>query len=99
CAASAGSKVGTGGMKSKLLAAKTALSLGVNAFIGAGEGDDKLIQILKGNGDGTYIGQSDLSSVNNHRQWIAFHSPVSGKITVDEGAELAITENGGSLLP
>nr|WP_249219869.1 glutamate 5-kinase [Bacillus licheniformis] len=99
CAASAGSKVGTGGMKSKLLAAKTALSLGVNVFIGAGEGDDKLIQILKGNGDGTYIGQSDLSSVNNHRQWIAFHSPVSGKITVDEGAELAITENGGSLLP
>ncbi|MEK5097133.1 glutamate 5-kinase [Bacillus sp. FSL W8-0848] len=98
-AGSIGSKVGTGGMRSKLLASKTALSLGVNVFIGTGTGEDKLIQILEGSGDGTYIGQSDLSSVNNHRQWIAFHSPVSGKITVDEGAERALAENGSSLLP
>ncbi|GAE91465.1 glutamate 5-kinase [Gracilibacillus boraciitolerans JCM 21714] len=33
-----GSKFGTGGMKSKLLAAKTALSLGVRVFVGTGEG-------------------------------------------------------------
>nr|WP_276561739.1 glutamate 5-kinase [Bacillus sonorensis] len=98
-ASSIGSKVGTGGMKSKLLAAKTALSLGVNVFIGTGAGEEKLSRILKGRGDGTYIGQSDLSSVNNHKQWIAFHSPVSGKIIIDEGAELALTENGSSLLP
>ena len=43
-------------MKSKLLAAKTALSLGVKVFIGIGNGKDKLIHILEGNGDGTYIG-------------------------------------------
>ncbi|MDA1475831.1 glutamate 5-kinase [Bacillus changyiensis] len=98
-ASSSGSKVGTGGMKSKLLAAKTALSLGVNVFIGTGMGKDKLIQVLNGNGDGTYIGQSDLSSVNNHKQWIAFHSPISGKIIIDEGAEQALLEKGSSLLP
>ena len=37
-----GSKVGTGGMKSKLQAAKTAISLGVKVFIGIGKGKDKL---------------------------------------------------------
>ncbi len=78
-AGSAGSKVGTGGMKSKLLAAQTALSLGVKVFIGTGSGREKLMGILDGKGDGTYIGDKDLSSVNNTRQWIMFHSPISGK--------------------
>ena len=45
-----GSKIGTGGMKSKLLAAKTANSLGVSVFIGTGEGPDKLLKILQGQG-------------------------------------------------
>ena len=43
-----GSKVGTGGMKSKLLAAKTALSVGVPVFIGRGKGTNKLIEIIEG---------------------------------------------------
>ena len=45
-----GSKVGTGGMKSKLLAAKTATSLGVSVFIGTGEGSDKLLRFYKAEG-------------------------------------------------
>src|SRR5699024_9968891 len=49
-----GTKVGTGGMKSKLQAAKTATSLGVPVFIGYGTGDNKLLDVLEGNGDGTY---------------------------------------------
>ena len=52
-------------MKSKLQAAKTALSLGVKVFIGIGKGKDKLIHILEGNGDGTYIGDDTLTLVNN----------------------------------
>ena len=52
-----GSKVGTGGMRSKLLAAKTALSVGVPIFIGQGKGPNKLLDIINGNGDGTYIGE------------------------------------------
>jgi glutamate 5-kinase len=94
-----GSKVGTGGMKSKLQAAKTALSLGVKVFIGKGAGSQKLLEILDGNGDGTYIGDDTLTSVNNPKQWIALHSQVSGKIYIDEGAELALTSEGRSLLP
>ncbi|WP_226667957.1 glutamate 5-kinase [Metabacillus litoralis] len=95
-----GSKVGTGGMKSKLMAAKTAKSLGVQVFIGLGEGKQKLIQILQGKGDGTYIGKKDgLSSINNSRQWIAFHSEVTGTLYVDQGAEDALLYKGKSLLP
>ncbi|MDO8224665.1 glutamate 5-kinase [Bacillus cabrialesii] len=98
-AGTAGSKVGTGGMKSKLLAAQTALSLGVKVFIGTGSGEQKLADILDGRGDGTYIGDKELSSVNNTRQWIQFHSPISGEILIDAGAEEAMIHNGSSLLP
>ncbi len=96
---STGSNVGTGGMLSKLIAAKTALSLGVRIFIGNGSGRNKLLQILEGDGDGTYIGSSDLTAVTNNKQWIALHSEVSGQIYVDKGAEDALLLQGGSLLP
>jgi len=98
-ASSEGSSVGTGGMKSKLFAAKTAMSLGVKAFIGKGEGETKLLDILDGKGDGTYVGQNALISVNHTKQWIWVHSDVSGKIYIDEGAEKAILNKGSSLLP
>ena len=98
-AGDAGSSVGTGGMLSKLLAAKTALSLGVQVFIGSGKGQEKLNIILNGNGDGTYLGKESMRAVTNNKQWIALHSNVSGKIYVDEGAEEALLLNGSSLLP
>lgn len=94
-----GSKVGTGGMKSKLLAAKTASSLGVSVFIGNGKGADKLLDIVKGSGDGTYISNPMIAKLNTNRQWIFLHSETTGKIYVDEGAEQAILYNGKSLLP
>ncbi|MCM3362908.1 glutamate 5-kinase [Niallia sp. Sow4_A1] len=94
-----GSKVGTGGMKSKLIAAETALSLGVKVFIGKGSGENKLIDIMDGNGDGTYIGSDALTLINSNRQWISLHSTVQGSLYVDEGAEIALVHNGSSLLP
>ncbi|WP_243291569.1 glutamate 5-kinase [Bacillus sp. FJAT-47783] len=94
-----GSKVGTGGMKSKLLAAQTALSLGVNVFIGKGNGRNKIEVMLNGNGDGTYIGHPHLSIVKNSKQWVALHSEIKGEIEVDDGAEQAILFEGKSLLP
>lgn len=98
-ACTSGSKVGTGGMKSKLIAAKTALSLGVKTFIGTGEGTDKLIQIVRGQGDGTYVGTDARTSLQTPKQWIALHSPISGKIVIDDGAKSAILFAGKSLLP
>ncbi|GGB46937.1 glutamate 5-kinase 1 [Lentibacillus populi] len=94
-----GSKVGTGGMKSKLQAAKTAISLGVPVFIGRGKGGNKLLDILHGKGDGTYISDHNSRTINTKKQWIALHSETLGKIYVDQGAEEAILFHGKSLLP
>lgn len=94
-----GSNVGTGGMKSKLYAARTANSLGVKVFIGLEIGREKLLRIIEGEGDGTYIGSKTLTSVKSNKQWISLHSPVSGKIFIDNGAEKALLSKGSSLLP
>ncbi len=94
-----GSKLGTGGMRSKIEAAKTATTLGVNVFIGTGTGEDKLLDILLGKGDGTYIGTANKKVVKNKKQWIAFHSNASGKIVIDDGAVTAMLTKGKSLLP
>lgn len=96
---STGSNVGTGGMRSKLEAAKTALSLGVSVFIGNGNGKDKFVKILEGKGDGTYIANDSLAPINTSRQWIKLHSESTGKLYVDQGAAEAILYNGRSLLP
>ncbi|MDV6378562.1 glutamate 5-kinase [Sporosarcina sp. GW1-11] len=94
-----GSKVGTGGMRSKLLAAKTAHTLAVPVFIGTGYGPTKLLDILKGHGDGTYISSPLSHVINTKRQWIALHSESTGRLYVDKGAETALLHNGCSLLP
>lgn len=97
-ASGSGSKVGTGGMQSKLLAARTALQSGVKVFIGKGTGANKLIDILNGNGDGTYISRDKSQTLPNNKQWISF-TEVSGKIFIDEGAKSALLTKGKSLLP
>ncbi|MCU9601675.1 glutamate 5-kinase [Pallidibacillus thermolactis] len=93
-----GSKVGTGGMRSKLLAAQTALYLGVSVFIGTGFGRNKLLDVLEGKGDGTYIANRSQTSINTKRQWIALHSESTGHLYIDQGAVEAILYHGKSLL-
>jgi len=89
-----GSSLGTGGMKSKIAAAQTAVNLGINVFIGQGD----LADILTGKGAGTYIGhQGELEG--KMKQWIRLHSDVRGMIRIDAGAERAILYEGKSLLP
>lgn len=94
-----GSKFGTGGMQSKLQAAKIAQSLGVPIFIGHGQGEDKLVNIINGEGDGTYISSLTNQPINTSKQWIALHSQSVGSLYVDQGAEEAILYHGRSLLP
>lgn len=94
-----GSKFGTGGMRSKLEAAKVAQSLGVATFIGTGHGPTKLLDILNGTGKGTYISHFKNHWVNTNKQWIALHSESVAILYVDQGAEDAILYQGRSLLP
>ncbi|BAU26744.1 glutamate 5-kinase [Aneurinibacillus soli] len=98
-AGGAGSSVGTGGMRSKINAAKFALSLGIDIFVGTGDGADKLLLILAGEGAGTYFRNEMQGSLKSHKQWIAFHADCAGRIEVDAGAASALLYGGKSLLP
>ena len=96
-ASGTGSKVGTGGMQSKLAAAKFAMNTGVDVFIGTGSGAQKCIEILEGHGDGTYFKRND-KAIPTNKQWVTF-TKVSGKLFIDAGAVNALQNGGKSLLP
>lgn len=96
---SEGSAAGTGGMAAKLRAAHQALMLGVRSYIGSLDATPSLAQIACGQGLGTYIGGAQEGRRDRKYQWIAFHSPVLGSITIDRGAIIALSERGKSLLP
>lgn len=94
--------LGTGGMRSKLLAASVTSGLGIPSFIGLAQGTDCLTEILDGNGNGTYVASKKASkaeSVPNRKQWIGLHSPSNGRVIVDDGAAEAILNCRRSLLP
>src|SRR5690625_5116163 len=78
---------------------KRAITYSVIFFVGVVKGYDKLLNILHGHGDGTYITDESVPSINTNRQWIALHSESAGKLYIDEGADKAIIESGRSLLP
>lgn len=96
------SQLGTGGMRSKLIAAKTAQTLGLPTFIGLMSGEDDLRAIVAGQGNGTYVGQLQKEkhphSLPKQKQWIGLHSPVRGQIRVDDGAADALLKHRSSLL-
>lgn len=97
-AGSAGSSVGTGGMRSKIEAARVAMRGGVQAFVGRASEPGDLNAAVEGAGKGTYF-DTDLHNLSMKQQWIGFHSTPNGRITVDAGAAKAVTDDGRSLLP
>lgn len=97
-AGGAGSSVGTGGMRSKIEAARIAMRGGVHAFIGKVQQEGDLNLAVEGNGKGTYF-DTKRDSLPMKKQWLGFHSMPQGRITVDDGAVTALLEGGKSLLP
>jgi glutamate 5-kinase len=97
-AGGAGSSVGTGGMRSKIEAARIAMRGGVHAFIGKVQQEGDLKLAVEGNGRGTYF-DTKLNSLPMKKQWLGFHSMPLGRAIVDEGAVHALLEGGKSLLP
>lgn len=96
----AGSGRGTGGMQAKVRAARVALSLGVDMFIGCSEckEGEGLLPVLAGVGDGTYLAAGANRGLKRRMQWIAFHGEVRGQVEIDQGAVTALVERGKSLL-
>jgi len=97
-AGGAGSAVGTGGMRSKIEAARIAMRSGVETFIGKVAQHGDLIAATQSVGKGTYF-HADERTLSMKKQWLGFHSEIRGRIVVDEGAKQALIEGHKSLLP
>lgn len=97
-AGGAGSSVGTGGMRSKLDAARIATRGGVPVFVGRADEEGDLKAAAEGGGKGTHF-TTTLSSMPVKKQWLGYLSRPFGALIVDAGAQRALTENGRSLLP
>ena len=98
-AGSAGSRFGTGGMYSKIIAAERGLSLGVPVYIGKIVEEEDLLRVVEGDGNGSYFEVGNKLPARRKLQWIAFHSEIKGRVLIDYGAVDAIVSKGKSLLP
>ncbi len=93
----AGSSVGTGGMITKVRAAKRASELGVPTVIASGRKRDVLPAVAKGDEVGTlFLPQS--APLRGRHWWIAHALKAAGKLELDAGAVSAVVERKKSLL-
>jgi glutamate 5-kinase len=94
-----GSERGSGGMASKLAAAKIAAWSGVPVVIASAERPAVLQDAVAGKpGTGTYVRARDVR-LPARKLWIAFALAPKGSVAVDAGAKAALTQQGVSLLP
>ena len=97
-AGGAGSARGSGGMASKLAAAKMASWSGVRTVIAAADRPEVLVDAVAGAaGVGTTVMPRDRR-LPARKLWIAFALPAEGRVVVDDGAVRALTRGGRSLL-
>ncbi|MGH9027859.1 MAG: glutamate 5-kinase [Acidimicrobiia bacterium] len=94
----AGTERGSGGMASKLAAAKIAAWSGVRAVIAAANVPDVVAGAIDQRPIGTVVHARE-TRLPSRKLWIAFARGATGRIVVDEGAEGALRHDGRSLLP
>jgi glutamate 5-kinase len=97
-AGGAGTARGSGGMASKLAAAKIASWSGVRAVIAAAGAPRVIADALAGRPVGTSFAPRP-QRLPSRKLWIAFAQGAAGRIVVDEGARRALVSGGRSLLP
>jgi glutamate 5-kinase len=90
---------GTGGMKTKLDAAKICVSNGVEVVIANGLKENVIIDIVNGRKIGSRFLPVELPKVSSKEKWIKYITRPKGKIFVDDGAAKAVLEQHKSLLP
>ncbi|MCG9038134.1 glutamate 5-kinase, partial [Laribacter hongkongensis] len=94
----AGSSVGTGGMLTKILAAKRAARSGATTVIACGREANVLSRLADGEAIGTQlVAQNDRWAAR--KQWLADHLRLAGRLVLDDGAARAVTARHTSLLP
>ncbi|WP_460032491.1 glutamate 5-kinase [Megalodesulfovibrio paquesii] len=90
--------VGTGGMYSKLRAARRAAQLEAPTLIVSGRTPGALVRALDGEAIGTFV-VPHTKSIPQRKFRLAYNAVPAGTLTVDDGAAHALTTNGKSLLP
>lgn len=89
---------GSGGVASKVAAARMAAFSGVPTVIASSKEADVVSLAVQGAEVGTWVDPRE-SSLSARKLWIAFGTPSEGAVTVDDGAARALREGGKSLLP
>ncbi|MEJ6949509.1 glutamate 5-kinase [Natronospora cellulosivora (SeqCode)] len=99
-----GSNLGTGGMQTKIEAAKIAVNSGITMVIGPGQRNNILLNIVdmlekedKYTFGTTFLPKKE--SLSKRKHWLLYNPLVCGSIKVDQGAANALLERGKSLLP
>lgn len=94
-----GSSRGTGGMATKIQAAKAATNSGIQLVIASGTEKNAIPRILQGEEIGTLF-VSRENRLQFRKRWLAFGAKIQGSIVVDDGCARAIRKAGGcSILP
>ena len=92
------SPLGSGGMRSKVVAAEMATAAGIPAAILNGTRAGPLARALAGEPEGTrFLPQK--GRVSSFKLWLKYAKPSHGRLVVDDGAARALRERGTSLLP
>jgi glutamate 5-kinase len=92
------SPLGSGGMRSKVVAADMATAAGVTTVICNGLRDGALEAVLQGEGEGTRFTPRKTGH-NSFKLWLKYAKPAHGTLVIDEGAARALREGSASLLP
>jgi glutamate 5-kinase len=97
-AGGSGSAIGTGGMLTKVLAARRAANSGGHTIIASGRAPDVLRRLASGEPIGTEL-RAVLPVRSARQRWLANHLRLRGRVTLDAGAVRALTQGHRSLLP
>lgn len=93
-----GSNIGSGGMLTKVIAAKRAARSGAHTVIASGHEQQVLVRMAQGETIGTRL-KATIPILAARKQWLADYLQVRGRITLDQGAVNALVMDGKSLLP
>lgn len=98
-AGGASSDVGTGGMVTKLAAARIATSSGIPMMLMSGREPERLIDVLEGRETGGTKFLPRADRMESRKRWLAYGLAPKGSLVLDEGAVQALAQGGKSLLP
>jgi glutamate 5-kinase len=92
------SPLGSGGMRSKVVAAEMATAAGIPTVIASGLGPDAILAATADRPVGTRF-PAQSARYSSFKLWLKYAKPVRGRVVVDAGAARALREGGTSLLP